>query len=480
MNAQPHATDVDTSTLRQYREAAGYSRPEVAKAVNEIVGGHSVTGDMVGHWERGRKPSHIYRRALARVYGVTVTDLGIAERRPAPRQTFVPRRELQTTFMETAPDVDPRVQQSQQSWIDTRAALNANRLPLAKLAAGVYPPQNVMPGTGLIFGDGWIPDTPVSLDQVTLSLDEHAPRPALDGSEPESQHVRPCSTLTRAYPRYTMAVRDLAPPKLFANRAAWRFTGLDWATASLTFAPTFYFAAVDVNEVVAHEMAMVAVRDGIPAGQPPSWRDLPYRRHVGDPFDFTRRPVMPAISTLTVRGGDHPEFILHRRDSKSVAMAGGTLQVIPSGIFQPSSVLPEAAAQDFSLWSNVIREYAEELLGYDEHDGDGRPVDYTAEPFATMNAARDAGQMRLWVLGCGLDALTLVGEILTVAVIDPDVFDTLARDFVEVNEEGTVVGERQPFTQQGVEGLLASGRMAPAGAGCLALAWQHRDVLDLT
>jgi hypothetical protein len=68
---------------------------------------------------------------------------------------------------------------------------------------------------------------------------------------------------------------------------------------------------------------------------------------------------------------------------------------------------------------------------------------------------------------------------LTVAVIDADVFDDLARDFVETNEEGSVVGQRVPFTEAGVRGVLDSGRMAPAGAGCLTLAWRWREELRL-
>lgn len=38
-----------------------------------------------------------------------------------------------------------------------------------------------------------------------------------------------------------------------------------------------------------------------------------------------------------------------------------------------------------------------------------------------------------------LDALTLVGEILTVLVVDADVFDHLAYDLVDRNDEGQVV-----------------------------------------
>jgi hypothetical protein len=94
-----------------------------------------------------------------------------------------------------------------------------------------------------------------------------------------------------------------------------------------------------------------------------------------------------------------------------------------------------------------------------------------------MDAARATDALRVHCLGVALDALTLVGEILTVAVIDEDVFDDMARDFVTVNDEGTIVAERLAFNEDVVAQVLASGRMAPAGAGCLLLAWQHRDLL---
>lgn len=246
----------------------------------------------------------------------------------------------------------------------------------------------------------------------------------------------------------------------------------------MAFGPTTYFSAIDVCETVAHEMAYVHLGgNGKPTVAAPQMRNLPFRRLVGDPYDFERRPVMPAISTLTIRGGDEPSFLLHRRDSRNVAIAGGMLQVIPSGVFQPSSVLPDVANEDFSLWRNLQREFSEELLGNPEHNGDGQPVDYAAEPFASLDQARADGRVRVFCLGVALDALTLMGEILTVAIIEPGTFDWLARDFVEVNDEGTIVGERLPFTDDVVGSVLGSGRMAPAGAGCLRLAWQHREHL---
>ncbi|GHJ13573.1 hypothetical protein TPA0908_15680 [Micromonospora sp. AKA38] len=60
-------------------------------------------------------------------------------------------------------------------------------------------------------------------------------------------------------------------------------------------------------------------------------------------------------------------------------------------------------------------------------------------------------------------------------MIDAEVFDHLACAFVDRNDEGAVLAERIPFTEAGVRELLSSGRVAPAGTGCLELAWRWRD-----
>jgi transcriptional regulator with XRE-family HTH domain len=465
--------------LRELREAAHLTRDEVADHINavETSNGHGgVTGNTIYRWESGKViPGVPRQRILADRYRVTIEDLHL----PAGRTTHTDP----LAFLDeetTIPAEDPRVTHSREQWVRTRQALNVHRRTLTGLAAGVYPDTARLDDTGLITGPGWIPDRPVPLDGITLTHDPYAPDPRLDGTEPESAHVRPLCTLTRPYGRYTSAIRDLAHPRLFENRPAWRFTQIDWTggAGKLTFADTYYFASVDVNEVVSHEIAHVALdAAGTPRETAPRLRDLPYRRLLGDPFDLAARPVMPAISTLTIRAGDRPSFLLHRRDPGSVAMAGGMLQVIPSGIFQPSSVLPAAASADFSLLRNIEREFAEELLGFDEHDGGGHPVDYAAEPFASLDAAVADGRMRIHCLGIALDALTLVGEILTVAVMDADLFDRMATDFVDTNDEGSVVNGRLPFTEATIGRILRSGRMAPAGAGCLLLAWRHRDLL---
>jgi transcriptional regulator with XRE-family HTH domain len=475
-------TGTDTVTLLRLRTAAGLSQSEVADRLNALIAktpgaGGVVTANAVSRWERGVvTPQHHYRRLLASLFNVSVEMLGFAG---PPDEARV--RVRAGSQSEEAVSIDSRVTNSQDQWRQTRRALNARRAELARLVAQAYRPYQ-FEQTGLLTHPAWIPLTPLALSDVTLQYVADAPAPVLDGAEQETSLVRPQATLTRSYHRYTQAIRDVDHPRLFENRPAWRLLDVGaWSDGGvLSFGPTTYFAAVDLYEATAHETAYVHLDDdGAVRRGTPNLRDLPFRKLIGDPFECARRPIMPAVDTLTIRRdrrkGD--SLILHRRDPTRVASAGGMLQVIPSGIFQPSSVHPRAQQVDFDLWRNVAREYSEELLGNPEHDGDGYPIRYDVEPFTTLDKARADGQIRVFFLGIGLDALTLWGEILTVMVVDADLFDSMSADFVDVNDEGAILNERTPFTQTSVDHLLASGRLAPAGAGCIKLAWQHRSAI---
>jgi hypothetical protein len=161
--------------------------------------------------------------------------------------------------------------------------------------------------------------------------------------------------------------------------------------------------------------------------------------------------------------------------------------VIPAGEFQPSSIAPRDLSNDFDIWRNIVREYSEELLGTPEHDGSrSAPIDYGGWPFyRQLCQARQEGKLSAVCLGAGLDALTLAATILTVVLIDDDVFDEIFRDAVQVNAEGITVFDEQgnstghglAFSQQNVTRLLEREPMASPGAACIALAWRHRIAL---
>jgi hypothetical protein len=159
------------------------------------------------------------------------------------------------------------------------------------------------------------------------------------------------------------------------------------------------------------------------------------------------------------------------------------LSVMPTGVFQPASILPTLDSPDLDVWRNMMREYSEEFLGNPEHDGNGDPIDYAGEePFRSLDAARNAGKIRVWCLGVGVDALNLVGDVLAVAVFDADVFDDIFDGLVDFNDEGALAAngqgpERLGFDGTIVERLLTDEALAPSGAACLYLAWQHRELV---
>jgi hypothetical protein len=81
-----------------------------------------------------------------------------------------------------------------------------------------------------------------------------------------------------------------------------------------------YFDKLDISEAIGHEIAEARSRR---AGEI-TGRDLPFRSLVGDPFDFRRRAVLPAVTTLTLRRAKAgASFLLHWRDPRKVAMAAG-------------------------------------------------------------------------------------------------------------------------------------------------------------
>jgi hypothetical protein len=131
---------------------------------------------------------------------------------------------------------------------------------------------------------------------------------------------------------------------------------------------------------------------------------------------------------------------------------------------------------------DVIRAGHHQLDNLVAVNGDGDPIDYARqEPFRSLGAARDAGQIKVQCLGAGVDALNFIGDNLTVAVFDAAVFDEIFDGLVESNEGGIITGsghysQQFTFDSATIERLLSSEPMTSSGAG-LSLAWQHRDLI---
>jgi hypothetical protein len=373
-------------------------------------------------------------------------------------------------------------QNDRDQWRATRRSLNQRRDQLTAAAERLYPEVPRVDSTRLLCRPEWLPACPVELDQVQLHWTEPAPAPAISGASPASAHVRPSAADGERYSTYSDAVAALDPPAIFENRPTYRILAASLTGgAHLDLTRGRYFDSMSVAEALAHELAAALPDTGAQIGL----NKLPFRAAVGDPCDLSRRPANVAISTLTLRrttAGD-ASFLLHWRDPAKVAHAGGLYQVIPVGILQPLADTPDSERSDLSLWHAMVREFSEELLGTPENYASDSPASRDLGDFCRrLTEAREAGKLSVWCLGLGVDPLTLVADILTVAVFDADLFDATFTGLVADNSEGRVLASDDKtgfsFTEQAVSRFTSGAEpMQAAGTAVLQLAWKHRALL---
>jgi hypothetical protein len=301
------------------------------------------------------------------------------------------------------------VKVSQRSWHNVRKYVGLNQAKLHARAVELYAPSWRLPQAPMLSQPSWLPDTPIALGDIKLEWEPNPPKPIIVGQEPEVRSLLPLRTQRQTFPSYSSAIRYLGPPTLFENRPCYRL--LDAALsghtqACLRFGQSCYFDKIDVSEALVHELssAMINMTD--------SRLELPFRSLISDPFDLTLRTVNTSVVTLTIRRdptSGEATFFLLRRDPAKVVTGGGEYCLIPAGEFQPASVSPDSVLSDLNIWRNIVREYSEEFLGQPEHDGSsGRPFDYEHWPFfRAMQKARERGELRVYVLGVALHALSL-------------------------------------------------------------------------
>lgn len=380
----------------------------------------------------------------------------------------------------------------QDQWRGVRRYLNEHRHDLTLLAQQLYPQSWRVADSPLLARQGWIPASPIELDSLALTWSEHRLQSEFDGSVSASRLALPLRSDGRPFGSYAQALAELDPPRLLEDRTAYRLLKLHLRgdRATLSFGRGSYFDVINICEAVAHEFSAAVATAGDLGAVPP--RDqLPLRALIGDPItDISRRPVLPAISVLTLkRSADTgaAECLLHWRDPAKVASGGGLYQVTPVGMFQPSSDAPWNETNDFDLWRSIVRELSEELLGTSENYGSDRhPINYDSWPlYRTLGTARRNATLRVFWLGLGIDPLTLVADLLVAAVFDADLFDAVFPRLATVNQEGHLVHVNDdtgattglPFTEETVARFTEGEPMQPAGVGLMRLAWRHRDVL---
>jgi len=334
----------------------------------------------------------------------------------------------------------------------------------------------------ILVKSGWILPEPVPLSAVRLNLATAGDEDLLfEKAAIRARRLMPRKIGGGKYLGYSDAIMGLGNSVHLFNGQTYR--PLDIRTRvngiDIDLCSGRYFDHMDTSTVLALEAAQDDLRRIPRCGGA-------YRRFLRDPFDLRKRSAGLGVNTLTVRrGGRGSGFYLHRRDGMWVVEAPDVLHVVPAGEFAPSSDGPHIRDADCSLWRNIMREYAEEFLDMEEFYGkSGESLDFAnRSPFRELDEAYRSGLISVHVLGVGLDPLDWKPELLTVCVIEADVFDRIFARLASKGAEGVIiVGERGagiPFDRPTVETYLNNRELLAAGDACLRLAWRHRDFLGI-
>lgn len=312
---------------------------------------------------------------------------------------------------------------------------------------------------------GWLLERPLPLDSIIL-ISQKSQQPV----HTLVARSRILTGLDLAGPiTYSKAVTHIAGMQHFSNGVIYRLMAIDVSNRHLTmkFDEARYFDYLDTSEVLSYEKVSTP-------------RKCSYRELLGDPFKLTNRVASLGVLTLTLKHGKTgTKFLLHKRTA-DVVLGAGLFHVIPAGEFTPSDVSLEAIQEDLSIWRNIVREYAEELLGREDAQGHGgRRIDYdNSSPYKELAQAASSGALKISVLGLGLDPLTWKPELLTVAVFDGEAFDLAFGERITGNFEGTVI-EDIPYTEENVHHYTSSANTRLGAKACLLLSWRHRAALGL-
>jgi transcriptional regulator with XRE-family HTH domain len=456
--------------MRSYREARQMTQQQLAELVK-------LDASYISLIENGKRVMRdiVLLRHVAGVLEIPPEELGLL---PVPAGLHMPGEVNGDgpASVATVLPFESHAIHTQRDWRRTRRLMNQHRNELSKAARRLYPSAGDV--RGVLSKPEWMAPAPIPLDRIQLAWDNRLETPRVVGGEQQAHEVLPLQANGRRFERYSRAIAGIERPTLFENRVSYRLADVEWTStaAYLRFGYTTYFDMVDVCEAVAHETAAAWHAFGETESwlNMPNWTRLPLRSMLHDPFDLSARALLPSIDTLTIRveADGSASFLLHRRNSANVAVGGGYYHVMPCGVFQPSTLAPWDQSNDFDLWRNMMREFSEEFLGMPEADGSsGAPIDYVhTEPYRSLNDARHNGALRAYCFGIGLDPLTLAGEVLSVVVIESQVYDRVFAELVSTNSEGSVVAASPsisdgiPFTEENVRRLLDDEPLAPAGS----------------
>jgi hypothetical protein len=196
-----------------------------------------------------------------------------------------------------------------------------------------------------------------------------------------------------------------------------------------------------------------------------------------DPFDFSNRYMVPGINTLLVFLDEGESWMyLHKRSKTNVAEAINTKHVVPAGTFQPIHEDDSFHNQDFCFYTNIMREFGEELYSDKEiiHPAGSREDIFQRRSIRPYHHLLQRRLGKVYYLGFGLDCLTLKPEIISLMVYNKNDFESFFGGLnFKPNNEGKPFAV--PFTKEVLREYYMDREMQPVAAGCMFYAYKFYD-----
>lgn len=357
-----------------------------------------------------------------------------------------------------------------------RGFLTSRRKDAAILAESYYSQKGLAilnDEVPILYKPGWIPSTPIDLREVRLDWLSHQ-RFDLRNSIFSKENILPFSG-----ERYSsLLLKYIEGIRLYDN-PTYRLMSIENVEENsylLKFGLDTYFNYIDTCELLAYEFCKKITRQvekdkELSVHSIKDESELRLRSRL-EPFDFTNRSAALGINTaLIILDTKRPsKFYLHERSEFELAEAMNTISVVPAGTFQPAHKHDANHSKDFSLYNNLMREFAEELLGAKEFtDLSSRLTEITKveDILGKINLLVRKGLIKVYFLGIGLDCLTLKPEMFTALVLEREVVDEFLWSKLVDSFEGKHL--EAEFLPEGLRHFIEDEKIVPAGSACLWL-----------
>lgn len=376
---------------------------------------------------------------------------------------------------------DVRKRRQVEEFLEPREFLASNRKLAAILAEFYYRDhgQKILSGeVPILYKDGWIPPTPIELSRVRLEWDSHK-KFDFDKSIFAEHGILPFDEK-----RYSSLLIEYITGITLFDAPTYRLLEIENPEGDdylLKFGLDTYFNYVDTCELLAYEFCKEVVKrvkegDEFTTDSVKDRAKLRLRSQIKNPLDFTNRSAAVGINTMLIvlDNQQTPIFYLHERSEK-LAEGMNTIHVVPAGTFEPRHVHDAYHTQDFDLYTNLMREFAEELLGEEEFASSSVKLTdiFQMDILKKINFFVKKGLIKVYYLGIGLDCLSTKPEIFTALVLEREMVDTfLWSEFKDCFEGKHFEVE---FSKDELRRFIEDENIVPAGAACLWLVEKNFD-----